>query len=102
MSDEPINLLVGLVTDSANDVLAGFQTWEDHIAYLKLIQKDYESKGIKLPLDLTEERITDDVQNHRNQSHLWEPVSRGSGSAKRTAAPIHDNRQGFLFEPGGD
>lgn len=57
---EPINILAELVIDSANDVLAGYQTWEDHISYLKQMAAEYELQGVKLPLDLTEERNTDE------------------------------------------
>lgn len=51
---EPINILAELVIDSANDVLAGYQTWEDHISYLKQMAAEYELQGVKLPLDLTD------------------------------------------------
>lgn len=53
--DEPINILAGLVIASANDVLAGYQTWEEHIKYLRDAAKEQN-----LPLDLTEERNTDE------------------------------------------
>jgi hypothetical protein len=66
MSEEPINILAELVIASANDVLAGLQTWEEHLVYLRDIQIEYESRGIKLPLDLSEpERTTD--ENHRHK-----------------------------------
>jgi hypothetical protein len=57
---EPINILAELVINSANDVLAGYQTWEDHISYLKQMAAEYELQGVRLPLDLTEERNTDE------------------------------------------
>ena len=33
---DPLNILAEIVFASANDVLAGLQTWEEHEAYLML------------------------------------------------------------------
>jgi len=57
---EPINILAELVINSANDVLAGLQTWEEHNQYLEQAAAEYELQGVKLPLNLTDERNTDE------------------------------------------
>lgn len=51
---EPINILADLVIASANDVLAGLQTWEEHNDFLKQAAAEYELQGVKLLLDLSD------------------------------------------------
>lgn len=56
------NILADLVINSANDVLSGNQTWEEHNQFLKQAAAEYELQDVKLPLDLSDERNT----NHEN------------------------------------
>ena len=49
-TDSPINEVVVLVTHSANDVLAGYQTWDEHIEYLLDV-------GKHLPFDLIDKEL---------------------------------------------
>ena len=66
--EEPINILANLVIGSANDVLAGFQTFEEHEKYLRETAAEYAARGIKLPLEL------DTGDTYENDSrHTHEP-----------------------------
>lgn len=64
---DPLNILAEIVFASANDVLAGLQTWEEHEAYLRQTFEEYAARGIKLPLDLTKEP---DYDYQKNDRHL--------------------------------
>jgi hypothetical protein len=85
---EPINILVKLVIDSANDVLAGLQTYDEHEEYLKELAVEYQKNGIKLPLEL-DERTEHDEKDNRPQTHLTEKRHEPQAAEK-----LHDNLQG--------
>lgn len=101
---EPINILAELVIDSANDVLTGYQTWEDHISYLKQMAVEYELQGVKLPLDLTEERSLDnhdtDTYEANRRSSLPQSTRTNSRSetAKKLPDPVKSVRSRSLFD----
>lgn len=61
---DPINILAEIVFASANDVLAGLQTWEEHEAYLRQTFEEYASKGIRLPYDDTKEPDYEEDYRH--------------------------------------
>lgn len=93
---DPLNILSEIVFASANDVLAGLQTWEEHEAYLRQTFEEYAAKGIKLPLDLTTEK-PDYEENHRDR---LSPARQPERKIEQKAEKLPDIRTGIL--PGID
>ena len=92
---DPLNILADIVFASANDVLAGLQTWEEHEAYLRQTFEEYASRGIKLPLDLTKEP---DYDYKKNDRHLLpEPRQAPQKKTDPPAENIPGIRQGVLL-----
>ena len=101
MENMPINILAELVINSANDVLTGNQTFEEHLIYLQDEKNRHEREGIKLPLDLSEpiERETDDKQQQidfRNKPGTG-PSKHRYQREQRRVEKIQNHSQGFLF-----
>lgn len=93
---DPLNILAEIVFASANDVLAGLQTWEEHEAYLRQTFEEYAAKGIKLPLDLTTEK-PDYEENHRDR---LPPARQPERKIEQKTEKLPDIRTGIL--PGLD
>lgn len=89
---DPLNILSEIVFASANDVLAGLQTWEEHEAYLRQTFEEYAAKGIKLPLDLTTEK-PDYEENHRDR---LPPARQPERKIEQKAEKLPDIHTGIL------
>ena len=82
-NNEPLNILAPLVIGSANDVLAGLITWEEHLEYLQS-----ESNRLKLNFKFQEERNMHDVRpNIPKKRHDRVEVSK---RREKTNYPIWD------------
>ena len=93
---DPLNILAEIVFSSANDVLAGLQTWEEHEAYLRQTFEEYAAKGIKLPLELTKEPDYE----YKNDRPLLYSATRQVPKAQPQATGLFNLLQGV--RPGAD
>lgn len=99
MGTEPINLLAEIVINSANDVLSGCHTFQDHLVYLQEEKNRYEREGTKLPLDLSEpieKEPEHEQQQHCNDKHVPRRRNSSSKGNKKTIKRLHDNPEGLL------
>lgn len=83
--------LAGLVMDSCNDVLRGYQTFEEHLEYLASLAEEFPRQ-----LDLSEptisERIYQNEENHRSENRS-EPRCTDNTA---TTAPVSGTVQGHF------
>lgn len=98
---EPINQLAELVINSANDVLAGNQTFEEHLIFLQSEKDRLNQEGVKLPLDLSEPERNLHEQNYTGNCQQESGYSRnkpGSGKKPKTfqSKKVEYTQQGVL------
>ena len=92
---EPINILSELVMSSANDVLAGLQSFDEHLDYLRQMNEEYAAKGVKLPLDLSEP----DEHTNIERSLYFERDNHGEGFIPQNSYKQEESTRESESEP---